>query len=101
MLAVATGRNHCLRSQLGTDAEAKTPAPLPVKAVIVTMFEIGEDEGDTAGEFQLWKERRNLNDEFPFPNPIMISFTTASRRYSAWSPVWALQSLPPRPWLWV
>ena len=48
-------------------AEAKTPAPLPVKAVIVTMFEIGEDEGDTAGEFQLWKERRNLNERIPFP----------------------------------
>ncbi len=48
-------------------AGAKTPAPLPVKAVIVTMFEIGEDEGDTAGEFQLWKERRNLNERIPFP----------------------------------
>ena len=31
------------------------------------MFEIGEDEGDTAGEFQLWKERRNLNERIPFP----------------------------------
>ena len=31
------------------------------------MFEIGADEGDTAGEFQLWKERRNLDQRIPFP----------------------------------
>lgn len=43
-------------------------SPLPVKAVVVTMFEIGEDEGDFAGEFQLWKERRNLNVQIPFPH---------------------------------
>ncbi|MEM7741892.1 MAG: purine nucleoside permease [Pseudomonadota bacterium] len=42
--------------------------PIPVKAVVVTMFEIGEDEGDLAGEFQLWKERRNLNVQIPFPH---------------------------------
>ena len=41
--------------------------PLPVKVVIVSLFEIGKDEGDTAGEFQLWKERRNLNVRIPFP----------------------------------
>lgn len=42
--------------------------PIPVKVVIVTMFEIGEDEGDTAGEFQLWKERQKLTKRIPFPN---------------------------------
>ena len=41
-------------------------APIAVKVVIVTMFEIGELSGDKAGEFQLWKERRNLNQKFPF-----------------------------------
>lgn len=41
-------------------------APIPVKVVLVTMFEIGADTGDTAGEFQLWKERRNLTEVFPF-----------------------------------
>ncbi len=40
---------------------------LPVKVVVVTMFEIGADEGDTAGEFQLWKARRNLTQRVPFP----------------------------------
>lgn len=41
--------------------------PLPVKVVIVSLFEIGEDEGDAAGEFQLWKERRGLSMRIPFP----------------------------------
>lgn len=42
--------------------------PLPVRMVVVTMFEIGKDEGDTAGEFQLWKTRRNLHQRIPFPH---------------------------------
>ena len=41
--------------------------PLPVRAVLVTMFEIGEDEGDKPAEFQLWKERRPLDMRIPFP----------------------------------
>ncbi|MEM6485127.1 MAG: purine nucleoside permease [Pseudomonadota bacterium] len=40
--------------------------PLPIKAVIVTMFEIGEDTGDQAAEFQLWYERRDFDEIFPF-----------------------------------
>ena len=42
--------------------------PYEVKVVIVTMFEIGEDEGDTAGEFQLWKARQNLTERVAFPH---------------------------------
>ncbi|WP_018274367.1 purine nucleoside permease [Teredinibacter turnerae] len=45
-----------------------TQTPIPVKVVVVSMFEIGEDEGDTAGEFQLWKERMDLDTRFAFPN---------------------------------
>jgi purine nucleoside permease len=41
-------------------------APLPVKVVIVTMFEIGTDDDAQAGEFQLWKERRQLDQVLPF-----------------------------------
>lgn len=41
--------------------------PLPVRIVLVTMFEIGEDSGDAPGEFQLWKERRHLHTRIPFP----------------------------------
>ncbi len=37
------------------------------KVVIITMFEVGEDEGDAPGEFQLWKTRRDLNTRIPFP----------------------------------
>jgi purine nucleoside permease len=40
--------------------------PIPVKVVVVTMFEIGELSGDTAGEFQLWKAREGLDTQFPF-----------------------------------
>ncbi|WP_199671396.1 purine nucleoside permease [Salinisphaera sp. Q1T1-3] len=42
-------------------------SPIPIKAVVVTMFEIGEDEGDTAGEFQLWKKRAGLTQRLSLP----------------------------------
>jgi len=38
-------------------------APIPVKVVVVTMFERGEDTGDTPGEYQLWVERELLNGD--------------------------------------
>ena len=41
-------------------------APRPVRVVVVAMFEIGEDEGDRPGEFQLWKERREYTEILPF-----------------------------------
>ncbi|MGJ8680164.1 cupin domain-containing protein [Paraglaciecola sp.] len=37
-----------------------------IKVVVVTMFEIGEDQGDKPGEFQLWKAGQKLNDCVPF-----------------------------------
>ena len=43
-----------------------SPQPIEVKVVVVTMFEIGADSGDTAGEFQLWHERQKLNERLPF-----------------------------------
>lgn len=45
-----------------------TVAPMPVKVVIVTMFEYGEDTGDNAGEFQRWNERRDLDTVFQAPH---------------------------------
>lgn len=42
--------------------------PVDVRAVVVTMFEIGADEGDRPGEFQLWKERSGLDVRYPFPH---------------------------------
>ena len=41
--------------------------PLPIKVVIVTMFEVGEDQGDQPGEFQTWVERLPLAESLPFP----------------------------------
>jgi purine nucleoside permease len=41
--------------------------PIPIKVVIVTMFEIGNDEGDRPGELQYWVEREKLTQTIPFP----------------------------------
>ena len=46
---------------------APCPTPLEIRAVLVTMFEIGKDTGDAPGEFQLWKERHHLDIRIPFP----------------------------------
>jgi purine nucleoside permease len=42
------------------------PRPIEVKLVVVSMFEIGADSGDVAGEFQLWHERAGLSVRYPF-----------------------------------
>jgi purine nucleoside permease len=41
--------------------------PIPVKVVVVTMFERGEDTGDVPGEYQLWVERERLDQILPLP----------------------------------
>jgi purine nucleoside permease len=49
---------------------AQPPAaikPIPVKVIVVTMFERGEDTGDIPGEFQLWVEREHLDQIIPLP----------------------------------
>jgi purine nucleoside permease len=43
------------------------PGPIPVKVVVVAMFEVGEDTGDTPGELQFWVERDHLDRVFPLP----------------------------------
>jgi purine nucleoside permease len=49
-------------------AQAATPAPpIEIKVVVITMFERGEDTGDTPGEFQLWVEREHLDQIVPLP----------------------------------
>ena len=42
-------------------------AAIPVKVVVVSMFEKGEVTGDEAGEYQLWIERLKLDKKFSFP----------------------------------
>jgi len=42
-------------------------SPIPVKVVVVAMFERGEDTGDVPGEYQLWVEREHLDQVLPLP----------------------------------
>jgi purine nucleoside permease len=42
-------------------------APIPIKVVVVTAFEIGKDTGDTAGELQLWVERLPATETLSIP----------------------------------
>src|SRR6202167_663064 len=42
-------------------------SPIPIKVVIVTMFEAGADTGDRPGELQYWVERNHLDKTLPFP----------------------------------
>ena len=48
-------------------AFAATPAPIPVRVVVVTTFEPGADAGDRPGEFQFWVERLPLPQTILFP----------------------------------
>jgi purine nucleoside permease len=41
--------------------------PIPVKVVVVAMFERGADTGDQPGELQYWVERNHLDRVIPFP----------------------------------
>jgi purine nucleoside permease len=47
---------------------AQAPKPIEVRVVVVTMFEIGNDKGDTPAEFQLWHERQKLDQRLAFPH---------------------------------
>ena len=46
---------------------ASAQTPIPVKVVVVTMFEVGKDTGDFPGEFQHWAEGEHLTRRFPLP----------------------------------
>ncbi len=46
---------------------AARPVPIPVKVVVVAMFEVGNDTGDTPGELQYWVERDHLDRVYPLP----------------------------------
>ncbi|HLY42097.1 MAG TPA: purine nucleoside permease [Terracidiphilus sp.] len=54
----------CLAAAVGASALAK-PRPIAVKVVVVAMFEVGEDTGDTPGELQYWVERDHLDLVYP------------------------------------
>ncbi len=46
---------------------AAKPKPIPVKVVVVAMFEVGQDTGDQPGELQYWVERDHLDRVYPLP----------------------------------
>lgn len=47
-------------------AVAKT-RPIPVKVVVLAMFEVGANTGDTPGELQYWVERDHLDRVYALP----------------------------------
>jgi purine nucleoside permease len=54
----------------GSAGEARRTgeAPIPIRFVVVTQFEVGADAGDVPGELQLWKERLPLTERLPLPH---------------------------------
>jgi purine nucleoside permease len=48
-----------------THVTAAPPRPIPVKVVVVAMFEQGADTGDAPGELQYWVERDHLDKIYP------------------------------------
>ena len=57
----------CTSGVIGVAAAAEAASkPIEIKVVVVSMFEIGADTGDMAGEFQLWHERQQLTQRFAF-----------------------------------
>jgi len=57
-----------LQMWLALPAGAKAvPAPLEIRVVVVTTFEVGNDTGDIPGELQNWVEHYPLPEILPFP----------------------------------
>ena len=50
----------------GCGSKEQSATPIPIKVVVVTMFEIGDDQGDKPGEFQLWKQGQNLHQRYDY-----------------------------------
>lgn len=56
-----------LAMSLVSPVAAGAAKPIPVRVVVVTTFELGQDTGDTPGEFQNWVEKLPLRTVLPFP----------------------------------
>lgn len=56
----------CLFLCLTAGVYAAPATPIPIKVVIVAMYEAGEDTGDAPGEYQFWVERAHLDRVLPF-----------------------------------
>ena len=62
-------RFFCLPVLLGVISTiAGATKPILVKVVVIAMFEVGNDTGDTPGELQYWVERDHLEHVYPMPD---------------------------------
>jgi purine nucleoside permease len=52
---------------LAANGAVPPAARIPVKVVVVAMFELGADTGDAPGEYQFWVEREHLDQTLAFP----------------------------------
>ena len=68
LLILATFMGCCSSSYSASLKANDAKPPMKVKVVVVSMFEIGNDEGDAPGEFQLWKARQKLTTQYPLPH---------------------------------
>ncbi len=81
------------------------PAPLEIRVVVVTTFEVGNDTGDEPGEFQNWVEHYPLPNVLPFlqgyrslrynPKDHVLGIVTGAGKASAAASIMAL-GLDPR-----
>src|SRR5260370_14148032 len=63
-------RSFCALLLLATIpcALAQSPQkPIAIKVVVINMFEVGADTGDTPREYQYWAEGEHLHTVLPFP----------------------------------
>ncbi len=67
MQTACAGVFFALLAALAARRAIAADAPIPIKVVVVSMFENGKPTGDEPGEFQFWIERQKLNRELPFP----------------------------------
>lgn len=68
LLILAIFLGFCSSSYSASVKTNDAKPPMKVKVVVVSMFEIGSDEGDAPGEFQLWKARQKLTTQYPLPH---------------------------------
>jgi purine nucleoside permease len=57
----------CLWGFIAPCCFARAAKPIAVKVVVIAMFEVGNDSGDSPGELQYWVERDHLDRVYPMP----------------------------------
>lgn len=56
---------------------------IPVKAIVLCGFEVGDDSGDAPGEFQFWVEREKLTEVIKIPGAPHVLRRNASGLYGS------------------